>query len=49
MNLIEDSAAQWQAVANFFDALAATRDRLPARTLATQPAGIEAPHSAEDA
>jgi tRNA-dihydrouridine synthase B len=49
MNLIEDSAAQWQAVADYFDALAATRDRLPPRLAATQPAGIEAQPSAEDA
>ena len=49
MNLIEDSAAQWQAVADYFDALAATRDRLPARVAATRQAGIEAHFSAEDA
>ncbi len=49
MNLIEDSAAQWQAVADYFDALAATRDRLPPRVAATQQAGIEAQPSAEDA
>ena len=30
MNLIEDSTAQWQAVASFFDGLATTSDRMPA-------------------
>ncbi len=29
MNLIEDSQAQWQAVADFFDALGGRMDRMP--------------------
>jgi len=29
MNLLEDSEAQWQAVADFFDALGARMDRMP--------------------
>ena len=30
MNALEDSGAQWQAVADFMDALAAESDRMPA-------------------
>ena len=33
MNTIDDSAAQWQAVADWFDALAQRMDRLPAAPL----------------
>jgi len=29
MNLLPDSASQWQAVADFFDQLAASSDRIP--------------------
>ena len=31
MNTIEDSQLQWQAVSDFFEALAATTDRMPAQ------------------
>jgi tRNA-dihydrouridine synthase B len=30
MNTLTDAAAQWQAVASYFDTLGATRERLPA-------------------
>ncbi len=48
MNAIEDPRAQWQAVADFLDALGARMDRLPARAAAGEPACDEQ-HSAEDA
>lgn len=34
MNLVEDSAAQWQAVAGFFDELGSRMDRMPAAAAA---------------
>ena len=34
INTIEDSAAQWQAVADFLDALGSQMDRMPAATAA---------------
>jgi len=49
MNTIEDSAAQWQAVADYFDALAAQTDRLPERAPVLDEAAMDAQHSAEGA
>ena len=50
MNTLEDSAAQWQAVADYFDALAAHADRLPERAAVPAAlAAVEEPHNAEDA
>ncbi len=49
MNTIEDSAAQWQVVADYFDALATRTDRLPARAAVSDEAAVEAQHSAEGA
>ena len=50
MNTLEDSAAQWQAVADYFDALGSQTDRLPERVAVhAAPAVIEEPHDAEDA
>ncbi len=45
MNAIEDAAMQWQAVAEFFDELAQTHERLPPAGVATAAGqGVEAPH-----
>jgi tRNA-dihydrouridine synthase B len=42
MNAIEDSAAQWRAVAEFFDSLGSTMDRMPAAAPADgQPQALE--------
>jgi tRNA-dihydrouridine synthase B len=47
MNTLEDSAAQWQAVADYFDALAAHADRLPER--AAVPAALASIEETQDA
>ena len=49
MNLIEDSAAQWQAVAHYFDALASQGDRMPVPVTAEAEAHTPDSISAEDA
>ncbi len=41
MNALEDSQAQWQAVADFFDELAVASDRLPAAVPSRAAAGHE--------
>ncbi len=42
MNLIDDSAKQWQAVQDFFDELADTHERLPAAALPVEAAANDA-------
>lgn len=42
MNTLNESAAQWQAVADYFDGLGASMDRLPAADLSLQPMMEEA-------
>jgi tRNA-dihydrouridine synthase B len=48
MNTLEDSQSQWQAVADYLDALGDRMDRLPPRARSTG-LPLAEPHSAEDA
>ena len=43
MNSVESAALQWQLVADYFEELADTHERLPAQPLRPQPApGVQA-------